>query len=128
MTFDSSAASVADTARHTNLCKDRDERAELGQFLTPMPIANLMAGMFGPICGRVRLLDPGAGSGALVVAFINEVISRHVRPDSVEAVCYEVDPEQILQLHTTLAFCKAVAAKAGVGFTCEIIAEDFITA
>jgi hypothetical protein len=45
--------------------KIREQREELGQFLTPAPLADFMASMFGELPETVRLLDAGAGAGAL---------------------------------------------------------------
>jgi hypothetical protein len=43
--------------------RPRDEKEQLGQFLTPPDVAELVASLFQPlpIAARVRLLDPGAG-------------------------------------------------------------------
>ncbi|MCX6867826.1 MAG: hypothetical protein NTV46_16730 [Verrucomicrobia bacterium] len=38
---------------------------ELGQFLPAAPVAGFMASMCGPLSRVVRLLDAGAGVGAL---------------------------------------------------------------
>lgn len=49
---------------------DRDRKAELGQFFTPAPIAQFMASMFEEReLMQTHLLDPGAGLGALSIAF-----------------------------------------------------------
>jgi adenine-specific DNA-methyltransferase len=62
-------------------------KAALGQFMTPRPIAEFMAGLFSPPETPVKLLDPGAGAGSLSAAFLD----RHGRvPTSVEA--WEIDP------------------------------------
>jgi adenine-specific DNA-methyltransferase len=50
--------------------KPRSRQSQLGQYFTPDSIAAFMAGMFGPLPPTVRLLDPGAGSGALSAAFV----------------------------------------------------------
>ena len=44
---------------------------ELGQFFTPAKIAQFMAGLFSVPVSPVRLLDAGAGEGALTMAFID---------------------------------------------------------
>lgn len=43
---------------------DLDRRHELGQFLTPHPVAEFMASLFEVHRGEVRLLDAGAGAGS----------------------------------------------------------------
>ena len=46
----------------------RKRQAELGQFLTPGPVADFMASLFAPLPEAVRVLD--AGAGALTAAFV----------------------------------------------------------
>jgi adenine-specific DNA-methyltransferase len=69
-----------------------DTKEANGQFMTPAVIARFMADMFDPPClDDIRLLDPGAGSGALVFAFLEMLIQRGRIPTSVEVVAYEID-------------------------------------
>ena len=44
---------------------DLDKQHELGQFLTPNPVAEFMASLFEIHRSEVHLLDAGAGAGAL---------------------------------------------------------------
>ncbi len=43
---------------------DLDQQHELGQFLTPNPVAEFMASLFEIPRSEVHLLDAGAGAGA----------------------------------------------------------------
>jgi 2-polyprenyl-3-methyl-5-hydroxy-6-metoxy-1,4-benzoquinol methylase len=52
---------------------DAGRRVEWGQFLTPPAVAHFMASLFQPPREHVRLLDAGAGVGALSAAFVAEV-------------------------------------------------------
>ncbi len=70
-----------------------EQRAELGQFLTPAPLARLMAGLARPAAGDIRLLDPGAGVGSLSAAWIEEIIGREKRPRSIHLTVCEIDPQ-----------------------------------
>ena len=45
---------------------DLDKQHELGQFLTPNPVAEFMASLFEIPRSEVYLLDAGAGAGALL--------------------------------------------------------------
>jgi len=62
--------------------RPRAEKEQLGQFLTPLEVARLVASLFRPLSSSVpiRLLDPGAGIGSLTVAFVNWIV---LRPPSV---------------------------------------------
>ncbi|MCU0524947.1 MAG: hypothetical protein MUF72_09000 [Elainella sp. Prado103] len=46
-----------------------NQRRDLGQFFTPAPIAEFAAAQFTQLSGHIRLLDPGAGVGALTAAY-----------------------------------------------------------
>ena len=72
---------------------DPKRRSKLGQFMTPGKIAAFMAGMFENMPTAVRLLDAGAGMGALTAAFVSEACRRPVRPASISVTAYEVDPQ-----------------------------------
>lgn len=103
-------------------------RSRLGQYMTPAPIARRMAGMFGAMPRKVRLLDAGAGFGALTAAFVAEALARDDQPASIAATCFEVDDVMVSHLADTLDECKAACAKRGVAFTSEIVRDDYILA
>ena len=73
-------------------------KAGLGQFLTPSSVARCMASLF-PISDHrtCRLLDAGAGVGALSCAFLDRWKAGGFGFQSVEAVAYEID--ETLQGH-----------------------------
>jgi len=105
---------------------DRDVRSELGQFLTPKPLASFMASLFDGLGGRVRVLDAGAGVGSLLAALSAEACRRDVRPTSIEATAFEVDARLAAHLRSTLSECRNECAKSGVRFAGEVLATDFI--
>lgn len=49
----------------------RSHKSALGQFMTPATVARFMAGLFVPDGEPMRLLDPGAGLGALSCAVLD---------------------------------------------------------
>lgn len=55
---------------------DPTRRSMYGQFFTPPATARLMASMSTLVRNRVRLLDAGAGVGALTAAWVAEICSR----------------------------------------------------
>ena len=128
MEFGTFLAVVPDAARQVNMAKDREERSALGQFLTPMNIASLMAGMFDDRPGCIRLLDPGAGAGALTSAFVVAMAGRKNRPARIEATCYEIDPSQLPMLRASLEECAKIAERAGIALSIEVRTEDFLEA
>lgn len=79
----------------------RARQSELGQFMTPAPVARFMASLFRPVKGPYRLLEPAAGLGALVTAVAErwraEELSR------LEVTAHELDPRLAPGLRAALA-------------------------
>jgi hypothetical protein len=70
----------------------RKRKSELGQFMTPSSVARFMAGMFPPSTLQTcRLLDAGAGMGALSCAFLDRWLASGFGFKTVEVTAYEVD-------------------------------------
>lgn len=105
---------------------DGNRRAELGQFLTPEPVAADMAAMFGELPADVRLLDAGAGVGSLTAAFVTEALARPVTPRSITVTAFEVDPGFADLLGQTLDDCRAACEAAGVRFASRVIEDDYV--
>lgn len=116
------------TRRSFSSTLDEDRRGELGQYMTPGAIAVFMAQMFGPMPERVRLLDAGAGMGALSVAFIYDACARAHPPRSIHVTAFEVWPELADLLEGHLATAAHMATQAGVEVTYQVLIEDYILA
>jgi adenine-specific DNA-methyltransferase len=83
------------TPRHLPIKRQDRKEAKLGQFMTSSDIARFMAGMFSDDYSRdVRLLDAGAGRGALTDAFAEKWKAK-TNAGRFQAHCYEIDPEII---------------------------------
>ena len=94
-------------------------KSELGQFMTPSSVARFMAGMFPPsTLLTCRLLDAGAGVGALSCAFLDRWVAGGFGFKVVEATAYEVDERLRGHLKQHLAAYSKVLA--------EVIAGDYI--
>jgi adenine-specific DNA-methyltransferase len=104
----------------------RQRQGELGQFLTPAPVADFMASLFGPLPDVVRLLDAGAGAGALTAAFVSRLCEKRDGVRVVESTLYELDPLIQDALLETMQDCQRICAEAGIRFTFAIHATDFI--
>lgn len=105
---------------------DGKRRAELGQFLTPEPVAVDMAAMFEELPADVRLLDAGAGVGSLTAAFVTEALSRETLPRSISVTAFEVDKDLAELLAQTLDDCRVACEEAGVRFASRVIEDDYI--
>jgi adenine-specific DNA-methyltransferase len=104
----------------------RSRREELGQFLTNKHVANFMASMFGSLPRTVRLLDAGAGAGALTLAFVSRFCKKNEGVRAIEATLYELDPEILNALSATMQECQHRCTEAGIRFTFTIHSADFI--
>lgn len=100
---------------------DPKKRGALGQFMTPASIAQFMAGLF-KLTPRIKLLDPGAGTGSLSTAFIHRALSRSKRELIVDA--WEIDPK----LQDVLKSVFEHHTKKYNNLSTSINAEDFIEA
>ena len=73
---------------------DLEKQHELGQFLTPNPVAELMASLFEIHRSEVRLLDAGAGAGALSAALVGRLCHEPRKPKRIFITAYEIDAAQ----------------------------------
>jgi adenine-specific DNA-methyltransferase len=105
---------------------DPQQQAILGQFLTPSPVARLMASLFVASGSVFRFLDAGAGTGSLSAALVAELCSRRVRPERIEVTAFEVDPLLADYLRETFALCEATCEAAGISFAATVETEDFV--
>jgi len=111
-----------------NGATSRADRSEIGQFLTPVAIARFMSSMFETGPQRVRILDPGAGTGVLFAACVETLISKCELPRSIEVVAYETDSAILPYLEDTLRTCQSLCTSKGIEFHGTIKTEDFISA
>jgi adenine-specific DNA-methyltransferase len=107
---------------------DPSRRSEMGQFLTPAPVAELIASMFANRPSSVRVLDAGAGVGSLTAALVAHLIRQKLKPREIYVTAYEVEPILVEYLLETFDLCAAVCKAARVMFVGEVRKEDFIRA
>lgn len=86
----------------------KSKRKKKGQFFTSVETARFMAHMFDlDNCkGRISVLDPGAGTGILSVAFLERLMSLS-SDINVSLTCYETDPEVLPVLKSNLEYAKS---------------------
>lgn len=93
---------------------DLKQRSELGQFLTPAPIARLMAGQFEHLSGHIRLLDPGAGVGTLTAAVVERLLVNPNAVKSCSITAYEIEPTFLPALNQCLSECCTALKNKGI--------------
>jgi len=104
----------------------RERKAALGQFLTPSPTGDFMASLFDGLPRVVRLIDAGAGDGALTLALVRRACLPGSRVESIHATAYELDPLIIPLLQETIGTCEALCRAQGITFTASVHHMDFI--
>ena len=102
------------------------QQETLAQFLTPSPIGEFMASLFHVLPAQVRLLDAGAGAGALTAAFVGNVCKCDCRVKSIAVTAYELDPEILPLLREKMEECMKWCRAARIEFTVQIHHADFI--
>lgn len=105
---------------------DPETQAKLGQFLTPPAVANFMASMFELPQTTVRLLDPGAGTGVLTAALVEELCRRPNPPATIEVVGYELDDMLADYLDDTYRLCQDYCTEHGLRCRAEVRRRDFV--
>lgn len=116
----------SDTTYLTHSATER--KAKLGQFFTPRPLAQLMAKMFEKWDRPLHLLDPGAGSGVLSLAWVEELCKNSDGIQNAEITAFEVDNALIPSLEATLRACEQLCAAHGIVLKWSVRNEDFIAA
>ena len=84
--------------------KSKSENIRLGRLFTKKDTARLMASMLEFEEGRAAytILDPGAGTGILAAAAIEEICKRAPSCKQIFITCYENNPEFLPMLHDNL--------------------------
>jgi tRNA1(Val) A37 N6-methylase TrmN6 len=99
---------------------NQTRKADLGQFMTPAGVARFMASLFSDrTLQTCRLLDPGAGIGALSCAFLDRLATGRFR--HVEVAAFEIDRALRAHLEKTLS-----GSAARISIQPRIVAGEFI--
>ena len=99
-------------------------RKSLGQFFTPMPIADYMGNMAQFRGEIVHILDPGAGSGILTASIIDNLIERNVTRFAIDL--YENDDAVIPILERNMQMLQENIFNRNMTFEYRIIKKNFI--
>lgn len=94
----------------------------LGQYFTPLTVADFMARLVTRRKGGLRVLDPGAGIGILSCALCE------VLEGDVDLEAYETDAELAACLEDCLGYTQVWMAQRGRQLRFRVIPEDFVLA
>ncbi len=97
-----------------------------GQIFTPPKIASFMAGLFTSQNNKIKILDPGAGTGILVAAICDRFIQENHRNLDITIHVYENDKTVLPFLQSTLEACKTALNKLDCSMDYQIFENDFI--
>ena len=102
----------------------KSNRKKKGQFFTSVETARFMADMFDLDDRKehVLILDPGAGTGILSIAFLERILSE-MPGISVSLTCYETDTEVLPVLKNNLEY---VRSKYNEQIEYRILEKDYI--
>ena len=103
------------------------KKKKLGQFFTPIPIADFMASLFEDTWeGNINLLDAGAGLGSLFTAFIQRSIGLAEKPELINIDAYEIDGSLSVYLEEAFEACRELGKLNGIHINGQMISADFI--
>jgi len=97
-----------------------------GQIFTPPKIASFMAGLFTLQNNKIKILDPGAGTGILVAAICDRFIQENRRNLEISIHVYENDKNVLPFLQSTLEACKNALHEVNCLMDYQIFDYDFI--
>lgn len=117
---------IADKVRlQVSTITTSDHKSQFGQFMTSARVAQFMASMFPPSPLKVcRLLDAGAGVGALSCAFLDRWKLKEFEFEVVEATAYEIDEKLRTHLSKHLSGYDGVMARISSGDYIELATAD----
>lgn len=110
--------------------QSREDQRRLGQYMTPPPIARLIARHM--VEGRswagvvLRVLDPAAGSGVLAAALVEAIAALPVPPARVELLMCDLDPAMQLLLERCATELQAFCDESGLKFEAQVQQGDFL--
>ncbi|QWG71335.1 hypothetical protein EXW50_10670 [Bacillus mycoides] len=101
------------------------EKKERGQFFTSAAVAKLMVKMINLKKKKLKVLDPGSGTGILIAALIERVITENLNVN-ISVDLYENDSRVIPFLQKSMELCFVAMKEKGNKFEYNIIEKDFI--
>ena len=104
-----------------------EERKNKGQFFTPKEVAIFMAKLISVNQREIKVLDPGAGTGILVVSLC-EVMKSINQDENIKIMIdiYENDPNLLPLLEAVLQECLNEMKDLGYDVEFNIYEQDFI--
>ena len=102
-----------------------ESRKRKGQFFTPLKVAQFMARLATVRKEKVKMLDPGAGTGMLTCA-VCERLGEMKNWKEIQVNAFENDLKLVELLNQSLEYTKKWLEGKSIGFTYSITSEDFV--
>ncbi|HEM6131923.1 TPA: Eco57I restriction-modification methylase domain-containing protein [Streptococcus suis] len=103
--------------------KSKKDRKKIGQFFTDSQTAQFMASVFSFSKKKIRVLDPGAGTGILSAAFIE--VAKENGVEDIELLLVENNKDVLPILEQNIRIFQDCCRD--IKLTTEILDENFIT-
>ncbi len=97
-----------------------------GQFFTPPEIARFMGSLACSTKDKIKILDPGCGTGILTCALVESLVERNRNLEQIELVAYETDDELITFSSESLNYLSKWLLSRGIKFKSVLTVSDFI--
>ena len=97
-----------------------------GQFLTPTPIAKLMASFCNNTKSSIRILDPGCGTAILSCSLIEHIVEQNYGIENIILEVYETDTEILPYTQESISNLKEWLQIKGINFDYILHSKDFV--
>lgn len=113
------------TLEYNTAIENKDKKV-IGQYFTPLEIAEFMAGLSHITNKHIKILDAGAGTGMLGAAAVIKII-ENMKVFSIHLDLFETDEKVLNLLRENMEIVKKYAEEKDKIFTYNIIQENFIS-
>jgi len=101
-------------------------KKQMGQFFTPISVAEFMASFCSVDEKKVRILDPGTGIGILSCTLIEYIIKNHPEVTDIELTAFEIDENIISYTDLALNYLNKWVSSKNISIVHLLCKNDFI--
>lgn len=104
----------------------QEHKKQLGQFFTPLPVAYFMAEFVDVNIKKIRILDPGCGTGILACSIIEKIVEQNGVIEEIDLVAFETDPNLLVYTDSSLEYLHKWLRERKIKFSYFLCKNDFI--
>ena len=105
---------------------NKERKKDFGQYMTPLEISRFMSEQFIINKTKLKLLEPGMGSGVLACSLCEYIAQKNKKVESIELICFEIDKNIIHLIKKVLNYLKKWLLDKEINFDYSLIIDDFI--